>query len=124
MGRFALALTLAAMLILGVAACGGETADESATTPAASSPAVTPTETSSVIGPGTDQGAEVFANNCAGCHSADGSGDTGPDIRGEDDLARVTSQVESGGDNMPAFAGQLTPAEIEAVSQYVVSELQ
>jgi mono/diheme cytochrome c family protein len=118
MKRALLALTLILLLALTAAACGGDEATESAT------PAATPDETSSPIGPGTDQGAEVFADNCAGCHGSDGSGGSGPSIRGEDDVAAIKSQVENGGGSMPAFAGRLTAAEIEAVAQYVATELR
>jgi cytochrome c551 len=118
MKRTLLALTLILLLALTAAACGGDEATESPT------PVATPEETSSPIGPGTDQGAEVFADNCSGCHGTDGGGGSAPSIRGEDDVAAVVTQVENGGGSMPAFAGQLTAAEIEAVGQYVVTELQ
>ncbi len=49
----------------------------------------------------------------------DGSGRFGPDIRGEDDLAGIESQVRGGGSRMPAFDGELSDAEISAVAQYV-----
>jgi mono/diheme cytochrome c family protein len=71
------------------------------------------------------QGKQLFSTNCAGCHTlADASarGQVGPDL---DDLKpdeqTTQRQVENGGGAMPAFKGQLSDDEIQAVSQYVAS---
>jgi mono/diheme cytochrome c family protein len=71
------------------------------------------------------QGKQIFTQNCAGCHTlkdAAASGKVGPNL---DDLKpdepTTERQVTNGGGPMPAFKGQLTPAEIKAVSQYVAS---
>jgi mono/diheme cytochrome c family protein len=69
-------------------------------------------------------GAQVFAS--AGCESghtlaaAGSTGTVGPNL--DDlmpDVATVKSQVENGGGGMPAFGGDLSPAEIDAVARYV-----
>jgi mono/diheme cytochrome c family protein len=128
MGRTVLALMLAVVLAAVVVACGGTaaTGDAPSTAPAAT-PSDTPTtsaETGAPAGSGSGEVAALFADDCAGCHGAGGGGGTGPDLRGEDDLGRVKSQIESGGDQMPAFSGRLTAGQIDALAQYVVSGLQ
>jgi mono/diheme cytochrome c family protein len=71
------------------------------------------------------QGKQIFTQNCAGCHTlkdAAASGKVGPNL---DDLKpdepTTERQVTNGGGPMPAFKGQLKPAEIKAVAQYVAS---
>jgi mono/diheme cytochrome c family protein len=126
MGRALAAVVLAAALAVALVACGGETAgDTTGGTPApvASETQATPSETSVPGGPSTEEVAALFADNCGSCHGADGGGGTGPDIRGEDDLAGVRSQIESGGGAMPGFSSRLQPGQIEALAQFVVTEL-
>ncbi len=117
MRRILAATLVTCALVFGVAACGGDDGAEPEI-PAATTPAATESPA------GTADGAAVFADNCAGCHGSDGGGGSAPAIRGEDDLAEITDQVESGGGSMPAFSGQLTAAEIEAVAGYVATELK
>jgi mono/diheme cytochrome c family protein len=85
--------------------------------------------TTSTGGGGTQQaaaqGKQLFTQNCAGCHTlgdANATGNVGPNL---DDLkpdeATVNRQVTNGGGGMPAFKGQLSGPEIQAVSQYVSS---
>ena len=79
-----------------------------------------PTETE----PAEPDGASVFAEaGCNTCHTlsaAGASGTVGPNL---DDLLPTEEQVmtivTNGRGAMPAFADQLTPEEIEAVSTYV-----
>ena len=71
----------------------------------------------------SDNGAEVFAANCAGCHAADGTGGSGPDITGEDDQDEVTEVVLEGEGSMPAYDGDLTDQEIADVVAYVIDVL-
>jgi cytochrome c551 len=111
---------MTALLLPG--GCGDEAEQgTAATTPAApettaTSPASTPTQTAG-------DPAALFADNCSGCHDADGSGGRGPDLRGEDDVDGIAEQVRQGGDGMPSFAGELTDAQIEALAAYVAAEL-
>ena len=62
---------------------------------------------------------------CSSCHTlknAGATGNVGPNL---DQLkppkAVVAHQVEVGGGAMPAFKGQLSPAQIDAVAAYVSS---
>jgi cytochrome c5 len=88
-----------------------------------------PTTTSGGGGGGGGGGAapdgkSVFAKaGCNACHTlkdAGATGNVGPNL---DQLkpseAAVEKQVTNGGGGMPAFKGQLSPAEIKAVAKYV-----
>jgi mono/diheme cytochrome c family protein len=94
-----------------LAACGGDSGDQGGeSTPAGSQPAA-------------GNGAELFTQNCANCHTlaaAKANGQVGPnldDLRPGPDL--VKAQVENGGGAMPAFKGKLSDAEIQAIADYV-----
>jgi mono/diheme cytochrome c family protein len=110
-------MVIATLLVLVVAACGssGGSAQTPASTPAAA-------DTSAPGGGGaTNESAAIFASNCAGCHSLDGSGGAGPNLQSEDSVDKVVAQVTSGGANMPPFEGQLSAAEIQSVAEYVTN---
>lgn len=113
-----LAAVLAA-LVLAVAGCGGDD-DESGSATTATT-AETTTEDTTTEG-GAD-GASVFASNCGSCHTlaaAGTNGTTGPNLDdAQPDMATVEEQVRNGGGGMPAFEGQLSDQEIEAVAEYV-----
>jgi cbb3-type cytochrome c oxidase subunit III len=70
-------------------------------------------------------GKSIFATNCASCHTLKAAGATGTVGPNLDSLAPkltlaiVKRQVENGGAVMPAFKGQLTPAQIDAVAKFV-----
>ena len=108
-------LLVAMVFLLGFAACGGDDDDDEGGE-------ATAAETQA--GGGDADGAAVFASaGCGGCHTlaaANSSGSTGPNL---DDLKpsveQVEEQVRNGGGGMPAFEGDLSDAEIEAVAQYV-----
>ena len=74
-------------------------------------------------GGGAASAENIFATNCGTCHTlaaANSTGTVGPDL---DQLkpseSTVEHQVINGGGKMPAFKGQLSPAEIKAVSKFV-----
>jgi alcohol dehydrogenase (cytochrome c) len=72
-------------------------------------------------------GKAVFADNCATCHGALGTGGNGgPDIRGfpqAKTVAGVVKQVTNGGGGMPPFKGTLTPKQIADVAAYVTKNI-
>ena len=86
------------------------------------------TTTPATTGGGTaaPDGKQVFASaGCGGCHTlkaAGATGNVGPNL---DQLkpakAIVAHQVEVGGGAMPAFKGQLSDAQIQAVAAFVAS---
>ncbi len=104
-----------------VAQCAGN--PTCGVTAAGSAPATT---TAGGGGGGKVDGKQVFASaGCSGCHTlkdAGATGNVGPNL---DDLkpskAKVAHQVEVGGGAMPAFKGQLSDAQIQAVAAYVSS---
>ena len=119
MRRALAAIAFAALLVLVVAACGSS---GSSTETPASAPATAPAAADTgAPGGGTSDGAAIFTSNCAGCHGVDGTGGSGPNLQGEDNLDKVVAQVTSGGENMPPFEGQLSAAEIQAVAEYVTA---
>jgi cbb3-type cytochrome c oxidase subunit III len=71
-------------------------------------------------------GAAIFKGaGCSGCHTLAAAGATGTVGPNLDQLmpsmATVVHQVTVGGGVMPAFKGRLSPAQIQAVAQYVSS---
>jgi mono/diheme cytochrome c family protein len=84
----------------------------------------TPATTTTGGGSAAPNGKQLFASaGCGGCHTlkdAGSSGNVGPNL---DQLkpseAATEKQVTIGGGPMPAFKGQLTPAQIKAVATYV-----
>jgi mono/diheme cytochrome c family protein len=100
---------LSAALVL--AACGGDSKDEGTATPAQGG------------GGGSADGAQLFTDNCANCHTlaaAGAGGKVGPDLdqlRPGPDL--VKTQVTNGGGSMPSFKGKLSEEQIQAIADYV-----
>jgi mono/diheme cytochrome c family protein len=123
MRRLALIAIPAALLLAG---CGGSTVKPEAETVVGSLP-----QTTTQAGPKLPEGDAgagkgVFASaGCGGCHTLKAAGSTGNIGPNLDQLkpskATVTHQVEVGGGAMPAFKGQLSAAEIDAVAQFVSS---
>jgi glucose dehydrogenase/cytochrome c5 len=72
---------------------------------------------------GPANGQMVFQSSCGTCHTLAAAGTTGTVGPNLDELApteaTVEHQVINGGGKMPAFKGQLSSAEIKAVSKYV-----
>ena len=72
-----------------------------------------------------EMGKDVFLNkaNCAACHTlaeAGSNGQIGPNLNDiKPDKMRVINTVTNGIGVMPAYEGQLTKEEIEAVAHYV-----
>lgn len=70
-------------------------------------------------------GRQLFQNNCAACHMADGKGIPGafPALAGDafvtGDPAAVAATVLNGRGGMPSFRGGLTDEEVAAVLSYV-----
>lgn len=71
-----------------------------------------------------DEGADVYAAECAQCHGRNGSESAGGAavLAGNDNLAngpRVARQILFGSQYMPAFADRLTDHEVAAVGTYI-----
>jgi mono/diheme cytochrome c family protein len=84
-----------------------------------------PAKTSTVpAGANAAAGATVFKSaGCGSCHTlaaAGAGGQIGPNLdSARPDFETVRSKVEDGGGGMPAFAGQLSPAQIRDVAAFV-----
>jgi mono/diheme cytochrome c family protein len=74
-------------------------------------------------GGGAAHGKEVFSANCGSCHTlsaAGTSGTVGPNLDHTSlSASEIEATVRSGRGAMPAFAGQLSDAEITAVAAFV-----
>jgi cytochrome c oxidase cbb3-type subunit III len=75
-----------------------------------------------------EQGRQVFAQTCAACHGANGGGVVGPNLTdefwihgaGSDQIYKtIRDGVPEKG--MPAWAAQLGPDRVQAVTAYVIS---
>ena len=78
-------------------------------------------------------GAAIYADKCAKCHNADGTGNAKYKKQGIEDMsaaawqkahtdAKISAAINNGkGDFMPAWKGKLKPAEITAVVKHIRS---
>ena len=96
--------------------------------PAGASPSPSPApalETSASASPAVevtvDPAAEVFAENCSGCHGNRGEGGFGPSLAAAGFASLVAPMVEEGGIQMPSFDDQLSDAQIQGVAEYVAA---
>lgn len=77
-------------------------------------------------GGGTEStdGETIFNQSCASCHTFEAAGSTGTIGPNLDDsqvaLDAAIEQIRSGSGAMPAFEGQLTDEQIQAVAEYIV----
>jgi cytochrome c6 len=77
-----------------------------------------------------DSGADIFKSKCAGCHGADGKGDTSmgkamhlrdlgsDDVQKQSD-ADLVSTITNGKGKMPKYDGKLTPDQVKDVVKYI-----
>jgi mono/diheme cytochrome c family protein len=71
-------------------------------------------------------GRALYARLCAGCHGPSGEGTAlgkPIDARGEEAAVRIADTIRRGvkGTPMPAYAGTLREAEIEAIARHLVT---
>jgi ubiquinol-cytochrome c reductase cytochrome c subunit len=85
-------------------------------------PEASPGATSAVEAAG-DPAAEVFAENCSGCHGSRGEGGFGPTLAAAGFAEIVAPMVERGGIQMPSFDDQLSEAQIQGVAEYVAASI-
>jgi len=73
------------------------------------------------------KGRDLFANyGCGACHTladAGATGHVGPSFDGDANLSHdfVVDRVANGQGPMPAFGGQMSPEEIDAIATYVTT---
>jgi mono/diheme cytochrome c family protein len=72
-------------------------------------------------------GATIFSANCASCHTlaaAGSSGTIGPNLdESQPSLELAIDRITNGQGAMPAFGGQLSEEQIQAVAEYVVESV-
>lgn len=78
------------------------------------------------VGAQIASGADLFQNNCARCHGADGSGGKGPNLTSEKKQAKwraseekLVNKITKGGLFMPSFGKKLKADEIKAIAAHV-----
>jgi mono/diheme cytochrome c family protein len=104
----AVSIAVAISVSLVVGACGGDDG--------AGSDATVPAE--------LEEGRDIYVSRCATCHGRDGDGGVGPAladgrvVERYPDIADHLEIVREGRNAMPAWEGELTPEEIEAVVRY------
>ena len=78
----------------------------------------------------TSPGEDIYKSHCVVCHGADGTGKTtlgqqlkSSDLHGKDVQSLTGAQlkqvISEGKNNMPAFKGQVTAAEIDDLVKYI-----
>lgn len=73
---------------------------------------------------GPQAGQVLFEANCAGCHSSDGTGGSGPALAGNnrlEDATLVGNQILHGRGRMPAFGSVLVDTQIAQIATYIRS---
>lgn len=78
--------------------------------------------------PDVSAGSELFASSCSGCHGPAGEGGLGPALAGGlesfeavEEVARFVSNGVPG--RMPGFETRMTPDQVNAVAQFVWTDL-
>ncbi|HWB64477.1 MAG TPA: cytochrome c [Chitinophagales bacterium] len=79
-----------------------------------------------------DEGAKLFGDYCAGCHSITGRGGpsqipgfNAPDLRKfKKSQAELEQIISNGYGKMPAFADSASTAEIAMIAQYVATDIE
>ena len=83
-----------------------------------------PATATETVGAGVIDAAALFAESCAGCHGADGTGGFGSDLSRSSydygkDAASVKASITDGrGGKMPPFGNMLSPAEVDALVDF------
>ncbi len=68
-----------------------------------------------------DAGATIFADNCASCHAADGTGGTGSSLVGLTDEASMEATIVDGDGGMPAFGESLDDQDVADVIAFILT---
>ena len=95
------------------------TTEAPTTTEAVTTTVEATTTTTEAAAPAIDGGV-LFEASCSRCHSSDGSGGIGPDIREIQNAGTVSSIVTSGRGRMPSFSTSLNSDEINAIAEFVL----
>lgn len=68
-------------------------------------------------------GAEIYGQKCRNCHGDAGQGATGPSLASAKGMPadQVAGIVRDGKGRMPAFGGQLSPAQLQRLVEHVRS---
>ncbi len=93
----------------------------------AEGPADTTTSAAPAVASAAVNASALYADKCAGCHGAKGEGAFGPDLTASSykygrGLEAVNQSIAKGRPkSMPAFAGTLSPSEVDALTSYILA---
>ena len=78
-------------------------------------------DTAMTVG-GEADGASAYLRRCGGCHGAAGTEQAATSLAGvrTGSESDVRTKIVNGSSTMPAFGGQVDPAEIDAIVEYVM----
>jgi len=102
-------------LTIGLSACGGNKTNNEKP----------PAENNGGTTANTAAAETVYSNNCVSCHAVDLSGGVGPNLKAVGaslSIDQIKKQIENGGNGMPAYKGQLSDAEIAALSSWLAEK--
>jgi cytochrome c551 len=117
-----------ALLLLFAAGCGSSGSSASNSVPSTGTPggSAGPAAPASAAPTRNVAAANLFSNNCSGCHGAAGQGGVGPNLQtlaAAGNAPTVRHQVMNGGGGMPPFKDKLSDQQIAMVVNYVVKEI-
>ena len=78
------------------------------------------------LGDAAQRGADLFVSKaCVACHAIEGAGGRrGPDlshVASRMNRNQITARIATGGGGMPAFAGSVTPAELDDLTAFLLT---
>jgi mono/diheme cytochrome c family protein len=123
------------MLVLLAVGCGGEETvapvpeTVAGEVPTSEEPGTTTEENGGAAEGDAEAGKTIYAaNGCGGCHvleAAGSQGTVGPNLdESKPDYEKAVTQIENGGNGMPAFKDSLTEKQIADVATFVVESTQ
>ncbi len=133
MHRKVLFILIASMMIFSLAACTG-TSEDSTLPQGEEISQGAPEDTDAVTTDGHDDdgadtinAADIFSQRCSGCHGENREGDNGPallpDVLTKDPSAYANT-VTNGSGPMPAWGNRLSADEINALVEFILSEIE
>lgn len=112
-------LTIAVLIAVSLAACGGSSSSSNAKLPNPPAPKGAQAHDTQLVA-----GRTIYRNYCAECHGTQGQGGTGPQlgkgavVRAFPNIDDQIALVENGRGLMPAWKGKLTDRQIHDVVRY------
>lgn len=134
MSRKWLFILITCIMIITLAACTGA-AEVSTTAPGEKISEGAPEDTDTDTAEGHDNddektainAADIFSQRCSGCHGADREGDKGPPLLPKaltKDPSVYVNTITNGSGPMPSWESRLSADEINALVEFILSEVE